>query len=74
MAPKRTERSRLLTTEEIPASAGVPLCNVQNPDMLRQHFHVDKGRTLPDMIQIKVRPGPDKGSWNVEVWECPDEQ
>jgi len=74
MAPgKRTERSCLLVTFNVPATSKIPLANLQDHNRVRRHCTEVLDKTLPDMIRVEVRPGADEGSWQVQVWECPDE-
>jgi hypothetical protein len=73
MAGERTARSCLLTTIDIPTSAGVPLRNAQDHDRIRQYCTTQLDKTLPDMISVEVRPGAQEGAWRIQVWECPDE-
>jgi hypothetical protein len=73
MAPRRTERSIRLAEFDIPVSAGVSLVSAQDHGNVRRHLKENRNQILPDMIAVEVGPGPYKGSWHVEVWECPDE-
>lgn len=73
MAAKRTSRSKLLAEIDIPASLKARLASCQDHRRVRKHLFEERKMTLPDMVVVEVRPGPDEGSWHIEVWECPDE-
>ncbi len=71
MAAKRSERSALIATFDTPCNT--PLAAAQDHLRVRRYLYENRQLTLPDMIRIEVRPAAGEGSWQIQVWECPDE-